>query len=74
MIKVDNRFYEEGCTMDGKGNRVMLKKDGNTCIEMTFNGKNVKLRNMDGKVKIIEFSKIREITIGYQLPAVFFKD
>ncbi|MCI8361593.1 MAG: hypothetical protein HFJ41_00235 [Clostridia bacterium] len=74
MIKVDNRFYEEGCTMDGKGNRVMLKKDGNTCIEMTFNGKNVKLRNMDGKVKIIEFSKICEITIGYQLPAVFFKD
>lgn len=74
MIRVNNRFYEEGCTMDGKGNRVILKKDGETCIEMTFNGENVELRNMDGEVKTIEFFKICEITIGYQFPAVSWKD
>ncbi len=74
MIRVNKQFYESGCTMDGKGNRVMLKKDGKTCIEMTFNGEKVEIKNMDGEIYTIEFYKICEITIGYELPAVHWKD
>lgn len=74
MIRVNKKFYESGCTIDGKGNRVMLKKDGETCIEMTFDGKKVELKNMDGDIETIDFYKICEITIGYELPAIYWKD
>lgn len=44
MIKVDSSFYESGCTMDGKENRVFLKRsDGSVDIEMVFSGNEVKL-------------------------------
>lgn len=74
MIRVNKKFYESGCTMEGKGNRVMLKKDGETCIEMTFNGEKVETKNMDGDIETIDFYKICEITIAYELPAIRWKD
>lgn len=45
MIEVCD-FYENGCTMDGKENRVMLKKDGKTYIEMVFSGNEVEIKGM----------------------------
>lgn len=74
MIKVDSSFYESGCTMEGKGNRVMLKKEGETCIEMVFKGKDVEIKNAVGKIITVEFYKICEITIGYEFPAVKYKN
>lgn len=74
MIRVNKKFYESGCTMEGKGNRLMLKKDGETCIEMTFKGGDVEIKNQDGEKHLIEFYKICEITIAYKLPAVRWKD
>lgn len=75
MIRVNEKFYEKGCTMDGIANRVMLKKDGKTCIEMTFNGEKVEIKTMEGEIKILEFYKICEITTGiFGLPVVRWKD
>ena len=44
MIRVDNSFYESGCTMDGKWNRVFLKRsDGRVSLEMVFLGNKVEI-------------------------------
>ena len=67
MIEVESIFYDRGLTMDGKGNRVMLKKDGETYIEMVFSRDKVELKGMTaGKVnhsKTVNFSGICAITI-----------
>ncbi len=78
MIKVDSNFYERGLTMDGKGNRVMLKKSGETFIEMEFIGKKVRLNGMTkGEVycsETVNFDQICQITIDNRitepLPAI----
>lgn len=66
MIYVDKNFYTKGLTMAGKGNRVMLNKDGETAIEMEFLGNRVKLTDLKGKKQncpiLIDFDKISEIT------------
>lgn len=46
MITVDNKFYESGCTMEGKENRIMLSKDGKTHIEMVFLGEMVEIKGV----------------------------
>lgn len=44
MIRVDSSFYESGCTMEGKGNRIFLKGvDKDVEIEMVFVGNTVKI-------------------------------
>ncbi len=68
MIRVDSSFYESGCTMEGKGNRVFLKgTDGNVYIEMTFVGNIVKIGGR-GSIPIkFEFNEIEEI---YGVPGI----
>lgn len=72
MIKVDKNFYESGCIMEGKGNRVILKKDGETFMEMEFLGSKVKLTGIKaGKVnhcKTVNFGQIHSITIDNSYP------
>lgn len=75
IIKVNSDFYENGLKMDGKGNRVILKKDERTFIEMTFLERNiVKLRFVfKGKTTnylVVEFAAIREITVHEGMPYI----
>lgn len=65
MIKVNEKFYESGCTMDGKGNRVFLKgPDGKTDIEMTFEGDTVKILGWFVP-SFLCFNEIEEICVTY---------
>lgn len=61
MIKVNKKFYESGCTMDGRGNRVFLRgKDGEISLQMTF-WKN-KVEIVGGpEDRIVDFKNIEEI-------------
>lgn len=43
MISVDDIFYKKGFSIDGKANRIMLKKNEEILIEMIFLGKEVEL-------------------------------
>lgn len=64
MIKVDSSFYESGCTMEGKGNRVILKeKDGKAgSIEMIFSKDEVRVITEYGlQETIIPFKHIEKI-------------
>lgn len=75
IVKVNSDFYENGLTMDGKGNRIILKKDERTFTEMTFLGKNmVELRSvLEGKTinhLEVEFAAIREITVHEGMPYI----
>lgn len=61
MITVDNKFYESGCTMSGKGNRVFLKEsDGRVSLEMVFLGNKVEINGSRGFLtpQIHDFSDI----------------
>lgn len=75
FVKVNSDFYENGLTMEGKGNRIILKKDETTFIEMTFLGKNmVELKSvLEGKTinhVAVEFAAIREITVYEGMPYI----
>lgn len=78
MIRVDSSFYESGCTMEGKGNRIFLKgKDGKGNMEMTFFGDEVKVTAARGLLNvIIPFKDIEEILViknkitGESVPAI----
>lgn len=65
MIKVDSSFYESGCTMEGKGNRVLLKgKDGKGKIKMIFLGDEVRVTAAMGLLDtIVPFKCIEEICV-----------
>lgn len=59
MIRVDSSFYENGCTMDGKGNRVFLKRsDGRVSLEMVFLGNEVEIIGGFLTPQIQDFSDI----------------
>lgn len=63
MIKVDKKFYESGCTMDGKGNRVFLRnKEGNAELEMEFVGNTVKVFGWYVP-SIFSFKEIEKISV-----------
>jgi len=74
MIRVNDNFYERGFSIDGKENRIMLKKNEETLVELTFLGKKVKLKGTIGNcLETVNFSEICEITIDNgnpPLPAV----
>lgn len=61
MIKVSKEFYESGCTMDGRGNRVFLRgKNGEGSLQMRF-WKN-KVEIIGGpEDRIVNFKNIKEI-------------
>lgn len=61
MIKVNEGFYESGCTMDGRGNRVFLKgKDGEVKLQMIFRKNNVEI--IGGyEPRLVNFKNIKEI-------------
>lgn len=65
MIKVDRSFYESGCTMEGKGNRVILKeKDSESTLEMTFFGDEVTVTSEWGLLKtVVPFKNIEKIQV-----------
>ncbi len=63
MIKVDSKFYNSGCTMDGKGNRVFLKRsDGRVSLEMVFLGNKVEIIGGILTPQIQDFSEIETIS------------
>lgn len=47
MIIVSDIFYEKGFSIDGKANRIMLKKNDEILIEMIFLGEEVELIGYD---------------------------
>lgn len=70
MIRVDNSFYESGCTMEGKGNWVILKgKNGKGNMEMTFLGDKVKVTAARGLLNtVVPFNYIEEICVTNYSP------
>lgn len=61
MIRVNKKFYESGCTMEGKGNRVFLKtKDGKVHTEMIF-VKDKVIIHTSGIERVCYFKEINEI-------------
>lgn len=47
MIRVADIFYDKGFSIDGKENRIMLKKNEEILIEMIFLGEEVELIGYD---------------------------
>ena len=82
MIIVDKSFYESGCTMEGKGNRITLKgKDRKGNIDMIFVRDEVRVRASCGLLdEIIPFKYIEKICTtkeertGETFPAIKLKD
>lgn len=63
MIRVDNSFYESGCTMDGKWNQVFLKRsNGRVSLEMVFLGNKVEIIGGILTTQIHDFSEIEIIS------------
>ena len=61
MIRVNKKFYESGCTIDGRGNRVFLKgKDGEVNLQMTFLKNKVEIIG-GPETRIVDFKNIKEI-------------
>lgn len=79
MIKVDNSFYESGCTMEGKGNRVILKgKDGKGNMSLIFVRDKVRITASRGLLDtVVPFKYIEKICVteltGDTVPAIKFK-
>lgn len=66
MIRVNKEFYESGCTMDGKGNRVFLKgTKGKADIEMIFKGDTVEILGWYHVPSYLYFNEIEEICVAY---------
>lgn len=69
MIKVDRSFYESGCTMEGKGNRIFLIGKGEKGnLTMTFIGNN-NVQITGGSLNaIVDFNDIESICVTNAKP------
>lgn len=82
MITVDSKFYESGCTMDGKENRVFLKsKNGKANMRLIFVRDKVRITAaMDLLDMVVPFKDIERIGIlekkstGELLPTIMLKE